>query len=299
VDRLEKTMEIVDNIYRVGYIMHKDLELAFNKVVKILKEDKRCKGGWHYGSVSRGATDIYSDYDSVFLVADKDFQQFSEDVPGVLSSASDELLIFWAEDFNDEHFKNYCSIIRLGNNLHQFDFFILNSDYPEEWMCKQHLKGCTRDNIIFDRVGEVATLIDKGLRTDNNIPNTVRAMDTYWFHLEMLIKYFKRKDIFKLVCNIHVLFQSHVDLLLSQYDNLDWGSWESKVKHCVPEEKQQHLKSYFAQAEFSDLENAVKKSMVLFKQDAEDICKAKGIFYPNTIVDQVISYFNKRMDTED
>ena len=151
--------------------MHKDLEMAFQEVVRLLKEDTRCKGGWHYGSVSRGTTDIYSDYDPVFLVADKDFEQFSKDVP--------------------------------------------------------------------------------------------------------------------------------MDLLLSQYDTLDWGSWESKIKHCVPEEKQQHLKSYFARAEFSDLEDAVKKSMALFRMDAEEVCKAKGIVYPNAIVEQVVSYFNKRMDTDD
>ena len=279
--------------------MHKDLELAFDKVVKILKEDKRCKGGWHYGSVSRGETDIYSDYDPVFLVADKDFEEFSEDVPKILSNASDELLIFWGEDFNDDHFKNYCSLIRLGNNLHQFDFFIINADYPEEWMCRQHLKGCTKDNIIFDRTGEVAKLLDEGLCTHNDIPDLIRAMDTYWFHTEMLIKYFKRKDIFKLIKNIDVLFHAHVELLLSQYDTLNWGAWESKVKYCVPEEKKQHLKSYFAQAEFSDLENAVRKSMVLFKKDAEESCKIKGIECPNTTALQVISYFNKRMDTED
>lgn len=279
--------------------MHKDLELTFHKVIEILKEDERCKGGWHYGSISRSAEDIYSDYDPVFLVSDKDFEQFSKDVPQILSKASDELLIFWGESFNDEHFKNYCSVIRLGNNLHQFDFFIINADYPTDWMCRQHLKGCTRDNMIFDRTGEVAELLDKGFRTDNYIPDTVRAMDTYWFHTEMLIKYFKRKDIFKLIKNIDILFHSHVDLLLSQYDSLDWGAWESKVKHCVPNDKQHHLRSYFTNAEFKDLEEAVKRSMHLFKQDAEEICEIKGINYPNLIAEQVISYFNKRMEEED
>lgn len=279
--------------------MHKDLELAFERVVEILKEDGRCKGGWHYGSISRGAEDIYSDYDPVFLVSDKDFEQFAEDAPKVLAKASDQLLIFWGEDFNNEHFKNYCSVIRLGDNLHQFDFFIINSDYPEEWMCRQHCKGCTRDNIIFDRTGEVAEFLDKGYRTDNHIPDAVRAMDTYWFHLEMLIKYFKRKDIFKLIKNIDILFHSHVDLLLSRYDTLDWGAWESKVKYCVPKEKQQHLKAYFTRAEFSELEAAVKRAMILFKQDAEEICKEKDIDYADEVAEQVIAYFNKRMDSKE
>lgn len=258
-----------------------------------------CKGGWHYGSISRGEEDIYSDYDPVFLVSDKHFEEFDTDVPKVFAKVSDELLIFWGESFNNEYFENYCSVIRLGNNLHQLDFFIINKDYPKEWMCRQHCKGCTRDNIIFDRIGEVAEFLDRGYRTDNGIPDTVRAIDTYWFHLEMLIKYFKRKDIFKLIKNINILFHSHVDLLLSQYDTLDWGSWESKVKHCVPKEKQQHLKSYFAKAELSDIEAAVKKSMILFEKDAEEICKTKGIHYTDTIAEQVITYFNRRMESDD
>lgn len=278
--------------------MHKDLELAFQRVIEILKEDERCKGGWHYGSISRGTEDIYSDYDPIFLVADKDFEQFAADAPGVLAKASDELLIFWGESFNDAYFKNYCSVIRLGNDLHQLDFFIINSDYPEEWMCRQHCKGCTKDNIIYDRTGEVAQFLDKGYRTDNDIPDPVRAMDTYWFHTEMLIKYFKRKDIFKLIKNIETLFHSHVDLLLSQYDTLDWGSWESKVKYCVPKEKQQHLTSYFTRADFSELEAAVTLSMTLFRQDAEEICKIKNIDYPSTIAEQVISNFNNRMASD-
>ncbi|MNZ76772.1 hypothetical protein D3C78_952900 [compost metagenome] len=279
--------------------MHKDLELAFHRVVDILKKDERCKGGWHYGSITRGDEDQYSDYDPVFLVADQDFEAFAADAPKVLAEAADELLIFWGEDFNDAHFKNYCSVIRLGDNLHQFDIFIINADYPEAWMCRQHCKGCTAEHIIFDRTGEIAAFLDRGYRTDNNIPDPVRAMDTYWFHTEMLIKYFKRKDLFKLIKNIDVLFHAHVDLLLSQYDTLDWGAWESKVRHCVPEEKQQHLTGYFCRADFSDMEAAMKKSMLLFKEDAEEIFAAKGIDYPDTIAGQVISYFHKRMDAEE
>lgn len=279
--------------------MHKDLEIMFEKVVELLKEDERCKGGWHYGSVSRGKEDIYSDYDLIFLVKNSDFEAFADDAPKLLDESSDELLIFWGEDFNDEHFKNYCSVIRLGNNLHQFDFFIINQDYPEQWMCRQHCKGCTRENIIFDRTGEVGKFLDNGYRTDNVIPDTVRAMDTYWFHTEMLIKYFKRKDLFKLIKNMDVIFHSHVDLLLSAYDNLDWGSWESKVKYCVPLDKQEHLKNYFTRAEFTDIAEAMKVNMLYFKQDSEEICESKGIEYPEEVSKRVIEYFNLRLSCKE
>ena len=92
-------------------------------------------------------------------------------------------------------------------------------------------------------------LLDKGLRAEQGVPDPVRCMDTYWFHLEMLIKYFKRGDVFKLLKNIDFLFHAHADLLIAQYDTLDYGAPETKIKHCVPLDKQAHLLAYFAPAE--------------------------------------------------
>jgi len=279
--------------------MHPDLVSAFNKLLQILKVDVRCKGGWQYGSLSRGEEDIYSDYDPVFLVDDRDFESFSVDVPKFLTQVCDELVICWPENYNDAHFKNYCNVLRVGENLHQHDFFILNAGYPMTWFCRQHLKGCTRKNIIFDRTGEVGILLDKGLRTDNQLPDIMRAMDTYWFHVEMLIKYFKRHDMFKLIKNVDMIFHAHVDLLLAQYDTLDYGAWETKVKKCVPYEKQAHLLTYFAPAEFDAMERMMRTCMMLFNEDAEIACREKGLKYSEHIPDMVMKYFNQRMSEKE
>lgn len=272
--------------------MHSDLILMFEKVLAFVETDLRCKGGWHFGSVGRGETDEWSDFDPIFLVGNDDFEAFSADCPKILAAACDELLILWPEDFNNDCFKNFCAAVRLADNLHQFDFFILNADRPDDWMCKTHCKGCTKDNIFFDRIGEVAAFLDRGYRTDNNIPDTLRAIDTYWFHIQMLVKYFKRKDIYKIIATIHdFIFHAHIDLLLSRYDTLDWGSWESKIKRCVPEEIQRHLLAYFAPADFAELKAAVKKGMTLFEQDARSICAYKGISYPEAAGGQIMAYF--------
>ena len=120
-------------------------------------------------------------------------------------------------------------------------------------------------------------------------------MDTYWFHVEMLIKYFKRQDIFKLIKNIDMIFHAHVDLLLAQYDTLDYGAWEAKVKKCVPKEKQAHLLAYFVPADFDAMEDMMRTCMQYFKEDASDACKAKEIAYPDHISELVITYFDRRM----
>ena len=276
--------------------MHEDLVNGFNKMIDILISDRRCKGGWHYGSVSRGLDDQYSDFDPVFLVADRDFENFAGDVDDIVGKICDELLISWPEGYNSGYFKNFCNLIRIGENLHQLDFFILNSDHIDNWWCRQHLKGCTRANLIFDKNGEVAALLDKGLRTDNDRPDTMRCIDTYWFHIEMLIKYFKRKDIFKLIKNIDILFHAHADLLLSEYDTLDWGGWETKVNKCVPIDKQTHLFGYFTNIDLQSYEAAIKHCMIDFNNDAKEVCTSKNMEYPVDIADQVMKYFNKHVN---
>jgi predicted nucleotidyltransferase len=276
--------------------MHQDLVIGFQRMIEAVKLDERCKGAWHYGSVGRGESDLYSDYDPVFLVADENFEGFSQDVKRFVEKACDELLINWAEDYNSEYFKNFCNLIRIQEKLHQLDFFILNADKTENWWCKQHLKGCTRKNIIFDRNGEVGLLLDKGYRTDNYLPKPERCFDTYWFHIEMLIKYFKRNDLFKIIKNMDFLFHSHVDLLLSEYDKLDWGAWETKVKKCVPQDKQIHLQTYFTKANIENYILVIKECMVYFDRDAKEIFHKQGIKYPGNISNLVMDYFNREVN---
>jgi predicted nucleotidyltransferase len=148
--------------------MHKDLTQAFNKIVDIIKEDKRCLGGWHFGSVGRGTADEHSDYDAVFLISGKDIESFAADIPNVISEVSDEVVVGFDEGFNNGIFKCFCYALKIGGNIHQFDVFIMNNDHPEDWMCKLHLTGCTPEHIFFDRTGETAELLSKGYRIDNN-----------------------------------------------------------------------------------------------------------------------------------
>jgi hypothetical protein len=99
------------NFIRLNSFFHTIFSLEA-KNVEIIKADERCKGGWHYGSVGRGQADIYSDYDPVFLVADKDFEQFAADVPKMLKQISDEFLICRAENYNSKFFKDFCLLFK-------------------------------------------------------------------------------------------------------------------------------------------------------------------------------------------
>lgn len=276
--------------------MHQDLVNGFSKMVEAVKGDGRCKGGWHYGSVGRGMSDEYSDYDPVFLVSEAHFEGFARDVKKFVAHACDEIVISWAEDYNSEYFKNFCNLVSINGRLHQLDFFILNADRTDNWWCRQHLKGCTRENIFFDSTGEVGVLLERGLRTDNPAYNPERCFETYWFHIEMLIKYFKRNDVFKLIKNVDMLFHSHVDLLLSEYDSLDWGAWETKVKKCVPPDKQAHLLAYFTRGDCEAYARSIRQCMEFFDEDAAEIFAKKGIEYPARVVRLVADFFDREVN---
>jgi hypothetical protein len=137
--------------------------------------------------------------------------------------------------------------------------------------------------------------LDRGLRTDNHLPDPLRCFETYWFHVEMLVKYFKREDLFKIIKNMDFLFHSHVDLLLSAYDSLDWGAWETKVKRCVPKNKQEHLLVYFCGADFDSYKKAVIKGFQSFHEDAKEIFGNKLLGYSDYIANSVMNYFRKEV----
>lgn len=279
--------------------MHKDLVRMFDRLIEKLKTDERVKGGWHHGSLSRNTQDAYSDYDAVFLTDGEDFQPFIKDLPGLLENVCDELLIFWAEDFNDDQFQNHCCVVRLGENLHQFDIFIVNGADPDNFMTRLHSTVSSMESIIFDRNGETAAFLKASEEIIPTPGDPVRLMDTYWFHVQMLVKYFKRRDLFKLLKNVDILFHAHVDLLLFGHDSTDWGGWESKVKHSLSAEKQENLKAYFTRANFDEIEQMMRRSITVFRKDAREICKMKDIAYREDLPEKVSGYFVRRMDCQD
>jgi hypothetical protein len=56
---------------------------------------------------------------------------------------------------------------------------------------------------------------------------------------------------------------------------------------------------YFTVANEANLKEAIKKSMILFQQDAEEICLAKRLHYSQHISQQSIAYFNLHTSNND
>lgn len=176
--------------------MNKLLEQIFERSVDILKQDTRCLGGWHFGSISRNQDDEYSDIDPVFLINDEDFNEFDSEIPDLFQKVSDKCILIWPEEFNSKRIKNYAVLIEGENDsIVQYDFTIINKSYIENPFSKIFYKGCSKSSIIFDKNGDVNNLLNTSADEDCNQIDILYQIKKYWLFCFLTVKYYKRKDI--------------------------------------------------------------------------------------------------------
>ena len=273
--------------------MNKNLRVVFQRSLEIIKKDSRCLGGWHFGSISRGLEDDLSDVDPVFLIEDKYFDDFAEGIPNIFEQICDKVILIWPEDFNSHMLKNFGILLMEENNIFQYDIFLINYAYRTEHFCQIHYTGCNNDDILFDKNGVVKELFEN--QEEQSIPsrNILQLIDKYWFHCNMLVKYYRRNDIFKLQSNIQHIFHTHTQLLLSKYQRTTWGGWESLIKYNIPQNKQKNLAQYFCSADLAEIRATIYRVVDSFSRDAKELCRENGIEYPEEIEALILSEFKK------
>jgi predicted nucleotidyltransferase len=273
--------------------MNKTLIKVFEKSLDIMKTDNRCVGGWHFGSIARGLEDELSDVDPVFLIKEDYFEEFADSIPQMFKEICDEVILIWPEEFNSHVIKNFGILFVKNKEILQYDIFLINTAYTNEYMSKIHYAGCTEEDILFDKHGEVKYLLEN--QEDESIAerDILQLIDKYWFHCNMMIKYYRREDIYKLMKNLQIIFSTHFELLLSKYQKTNWGGWDSLIKHNIPQEKQIELLQYFCSGNLLEINKALYKVTNLFSQDAHRICKDKGFDYPQEIEQNIMNNFRK------
>lgn len=235
-----------------------------------MKEEPGVLGAWEFGSGMHGTRDAYSDIDIVFLVAESDYFRIDGKLKEILEGACDDVVIFWPEDFNGESIRNYDCLVEREGKLLQYDIFLLNDARLDDGMCRVHYADLREENIYYDREGKVRALI--GGVTDRGPwrEDVMRLIDTYWLHINMTAKYFLRQDYFKLEGVFRILMDVHVSLLLTAYDETVWGGTANKL-HYLPEEKRNHLKKYYCDADLDQVKDNLWQEMQWFEEDVREL----------------------------
>lgn len=94
----------------------------------------------------------------------------------------------------------------------------------------------------------------------------------------MTAKYLIRQDYFKLNHVMRILYDTHVSILLTAYDAINWGGAENKLSF-LSADKQEHLKKYFCIDDFSINRKNLLKSIEWFEKDINGILENKKMNY--------------------
>jgi predicted nucleotidyltransferase len=256
-----------------------------NNFISIMKKQKGVIGAWNFGSVSHGMMDEYSDIHIIFLIEDSEFLLIDEQLTNLLGNVCNKVVLCWPEGFNSDAIKNYGYLLEQNGQLFQYDVFLLNKGKLDDFMCKIHYTDLQEKDIIFDQDGSVEELIHNAPTGNLWSGNIDEIVKTYWFHLNMTIKYLLRNDFFKLNGVLRVLMDTHTSLLLTAYDNITWGGTANKL-HFIDKDKQEHLKKYGCVDDFKQVRTNLLQSISWFENDVAEIGSEEEVTY------------NKRLSSE-
>lgn len=262
------------------------LQQLNEEMLKLMKKTSGVLGAWEFGSGMHHTRDQYSDIDIVFLVEEASYNEIDQQLPDILETICDHLLILWPEDFNGPSMKNYNCILERDGQILQYDIFLLNDAALDDEMCKIHYADLQTENIYFDRTGKVAALINADRIRQTWSDDIFRLIDTYWLHIHMTNKYFLRQDYFKLEGVLRILMDTHSSLLLTAYDRITWGGTANKL-HYLPAEKQNHLKHYYCDKDFHKTAENLHQSMLWFTEDILELDMAEAT-HQNRKISEII-----------
>ena len=110
--------------------------------------------------------------------------------------------------------------------------------------------------------------------------------ETYWFHMNMAIKYLKRQNFFKLEHLMRILMDTHISVILTGYDQIRWGGMANKL-HFVPEENSKHVMKYGCVEDFEVNRRNLLQEMSWFEEDYRDVCSIKGVHVHTELAETV------------
>ena len=268
------------------------LEKIKKEFIEQIRKSEIVLGAWNFGSETHGLSDEYSDVDIVLLIEGKSYAHSADTIEGYLKNVCNDILLCYPEGFNGEAIVNNGYLISCGDNIFQFDVFLLNSEKLNDYICRLHYTGLTEQDIIFDKIGMVKELISLNLKGDFWNDDLMQLQNTYWYHAYMTQKYLIRKDYFKLYNILHTLYETHVSLLLTGFDKITWGGNANKL-HFIPKDKQQHLKRYYCLEDFDTIRNNLMYCMKAFDEDAKEVCMLKGIGHSATAASDIINLLKR------
>ena len=265
--------------------MHSRLREIFQRSVDTFRDDPRVVAAWMFGSIGGDAEDEFSDVDPVFLVRDEHFDAVHAELHDIFAAICPTIVLWWNEGYND-NVKNYAILFDVGEVL-QYDVDIMKESSLTDSFSRIFWRACKPEQILFDKTGDLTSALAT-LAPETYTPERLRWMiERYWLFAFIEVKYFCRRDLFKLLYAQGVMFDTHMQVLRALHKDADWSWWARSVKRYLSKGKQTQLLVYFGATDVAALAAAQQQEMDAFAEDARAACCAWGVEYPELLEEKV------------
>ena len=257
--------------------MHQVLLDSLDRLQRRLALDDRCLGMFLAGSIGNNTADDWSDVDAVAVLRDDGYAALKSEFPAICTADCGPILIWLPEGERDDSV-NFAFLYEVEDRVHLYDFSIFSATALRQaaWLRPQH--------ILFDKDGSLATAAAREAHAAAIFqPASLRhQINNWWVYTYLNGKYYKRRDVYKMLYVQGVIFQTHMKLLHAFHPQLEWNWWARDIHHLTPAQ-QQELLVYFSAARPDDLAAALGREMDLFSRDAQAACREWQIDYPMSI----------------
>ena len=255
--------------------MHPILLESLKRLQDRLVQDERCVGMFLAGSMANGTADEWSDVDVVAVLRADDYPSMKREFRAICEADCGKLLV-WLPEGEREQSVNYAFLFEVENRVHLYDFSI----------CTTSLIGNSLwlrpGSILFDKTGLLASAIRLESVPTFKPGDLRHLINNWWVYTYLNGKYYKRRDVYKMLYVQDVIFQTHMKVLNAFNPAAEWHWWARDI-HTLPLEKQAELIVYFGAAQPDDIGKALRTEMDLFSRDAQAACSQWDCEYPSEL----------------
>jgi hypothetical protein len=266
--------------------MHPELKKIFDSSVERMKADSRVLAGFVTGSADTSHEDEYSDVDAVFIVTDDAFGDIIASLSNFFAAMCDRMELVWAERFNNDMHHNYAVLMRVGEDLLQYDISIDKQGFRTK-------RKVSAQQQIFDKTGCLE--ITQEPPPQQFSPELLKwHIEAYWVWIYIHAKYLRRGDFIKLVYVQQELFNNHIVILRNLHKQALAFNWWPQALKALPEAgKRDWMMRYLGHPDINSIREKLMNQIETFSADARKMCQTLNIDYPDSTEKAVLEHLRR------
>ncbi len=234
--------------------------------------DPRCVAMYLWGSLGSGAADAFSDVDAAIVVHDPHFSAVKAELRGLCESLCGPLLV-WLPEGEKAASVNFAFLFNDHDKVLLYDFYVSSLSAAGEG------PGENLKVVLFDRAGIFNEPLPGAPIAAISASSLSAEIDNYWTYMYLNGKYYRRRDVYKMLYVQNVLFNTHLRLLQA-LEGKPRGNWWARDIHELSDAYQNDLRLYFGSSDAEAIARTLWQKMDLFSAHAQAICARSGLEYP-------------------